>query len=928
MNARTLFCLLLLAAVYSLNEPQTDNIAVEPLSPACKQRQTNTAAGKTCYDWEGKVSAGPSPYPCPCLDDDVNGGCYPGTGKVEAPNNFADGFSDYTIGQNPPAGFTSLTGMAFTDNTREIYVVAKAGFLFRVDIPSETITQVYDFSSQVHDNGDYGSLSIETHTDFAKNPYVYVSYVNGSMIGDGTEFNTISFVRVMRITVSAGQMTDMKYIIGVDHLDSNVLCSSSHAGGALAMGHDGSLFITLGEGALFDTDVMDFGQTQARYPFSGYCGVFFPGQAMGSIRAQSKDTLGGKLIRVDPATGDGICSGGNTAFSVYNPYCVAGQSLRAPRSRIYAMGFRNPFSMNVRPQKDGETGPGVPYVGDVGLGSFEEVNAVTRPGLNFGWPCWEGPLPMGGQRESPMQNLNYPDPTITRPVNDAGQNFSCNYVYASVETTHPTYYWSRYTHQMGGLYGEQYVLGAGFTGNCVSGVGFYTGSNYPASFKNQVFFSDYGTQWIKSFTTNGDSFVQQFDFEPMNVPIIDLETNPDNGDLCYLELLAGVIHCIAYQSGPQAPVVEASANATAGVLPLTVAFNADGSYDLADGTITWVAWDFGDGSSPSVGPNPVHTYTTAGTYTATMYIRDGNFTESSSVVIKAGASQPVATITQPGAGNTSSFSFYTYNSTANPSITFSGCAAGGAAPYTYFWDIYMVHTNHYHPESFTSRQQSFTTTLTAMGASSHIGERINFLATLTVTDSNGVSAKTYIRMSDVGGYNSVPVPLFTFQNPSPLTTGQFVRFDASKTYDVDLDTVTCLWDFGDGNTVGFNPQQNNKYISHSYQQPGTYVVTMTAKDNYGAENKTVSSVTVAAGYVQTPPAVVLPSTPTVTSGATPSNSTTSSGASGSTTGASTGSSTGSGNTTSARTTGVSKPTQSDATALTGCVALLLLALVF
>ena len=55
-----------------------------------------------------------------------------------------------------------------------------------------------------------------------------------------------------------------------------------------------------------------------------------------------------------------------------------------------AMGFRNPFSMNVKPYEDGDPLPGVPYVGDVGLGSFEEVNAVTAPGLNFGWPCWEG----------------------------------------------------------------------------------------------------------------------------------------------------------------------------------------------------------------------------------------------------------------------------------------------------------------------------------------------------------------------------------------------------------------------------------------------------------------------------------------------------------------------------------------------------------
>jgi glucose/arabinose dehydrogenase len=100
------------------------------------------------------------------------------------------------------------------------------------------------------------------------------------------------------------------------------------------------------------------------------------------MRAQSLNSLAGKLLRIDPLTGQGICEG--SAYEVKNPFCDGDPNSVA--SRIYAVGFRNPFTMNVKPQASGESGPGVPYIGDVGEGGYEEVNAVTQPGQNFGWP--------------------------------------------------------------------------------------------------------------------------------------------------------------------------------------------------------------------------------------------------------------------------------------------------------------------------------------------------------------------------------------------------------------------------------------------------------------------------------------------------------------------------------------------------------------
>jgi ligand-binding sensor domain-containing protein len=109
------------------------------------------------------------------------------------------------------------------------------------------------------------------------------------------------------------------------------------------------------------------------------------------------------LQRVDPATGRGVPS---------NPFYDAADPASA-RSRVWALGMRNPFRMVLRPETgshnpaDGK--PGVLYVGDVGWNDWESLKVITGPARNFGWPIYEGLSSTPGY-DNAVSNFDAPNP--------------------------------------------------------------------------------------------------------------------------------------------------------------------------------------------------------------------------------------------------------------------------------------------------------------------------------------------------------------------------------------------------------------------------------------------------------------------------------------------------------------------------------------
>lgn len=79
------------------------------------------------------------------------------------------------------------------------------------------------------------------------------------------------------------------------------------------------------------------------------------------------------------------------------------------------------------------------------------------------------------------------------------------------------------------------------------------------------------------------------------------------------------------------PAAAPNANPVSGPAPLEVRFTANAIDPNPGDTLAW-HWDFGDNTT-STDENPLHTYSSAGTYTATLTVSDGSLSTSASMTV-------------------------------------------------------------------------------------------------------------------------------------------------------------------------------------------------------------------------------------------------------------------------------------------------------
>ena len=276
-------------------------------------------------------------------------------------------------------GLLQPTSMAFL-GPNDLLVLEKSTGRVRRVVGGVVGATVLDLA--VNFGSERGLLGIALHPDFPVDPGVYLYWTESTT---GADTNVLSETpllgnRVDRFTWDGSSLTFERTLIRIRAIQEDPLqpARGNHDGGMLAFGHDGTLFVFVGDvGRRGNLQNLPCGPT-ATCP-----GPIVPDDQFGGPEADDAHRTGVVLRLGD----DGTAPADNPFFAAG---AAIGGEVGANVQRLYSYGHRNSFGMAVDPAS------GALWLQENGDDSFSELNRVDA-GMNGGWVQIAGPVARIGQ---------------------------------------------------------------------------------------------------------------------------------------------------------------------------------------------------------------------------------------------------------------------------------------------------------------------------------------------------------------------------------------------------------------------------------------------------------------------------------------------------------------------------------------------------
>lgn len=360
--------------------------------------------------------------------------------------------------------------------------------------------------------------------------------------------------------------------------------------------------------------------------------------------------LRGKVLRIHPTPDGGYTIPSGNLFP----------DGKGGRSEIYAMGVRNPFRQFVDAKTGfiywGDVGQNISKGEGVGPNGYDEVNQARAAG-NFGWPYFTGANEAYRHYDFATEKVGALF-EVKAPRNDSPNNTGAK----ELPLPQPAFIWYPSAESR-----EFPLLGSGgrsaMTGPVYHhDVAVTNDLKLPEHFDHALFIFDWMRNWLMAVHLDADERIASIEpFLPawrFRKPI-ELKLAPDH-TLYLIETgdkwtgnTDSQISRIVYRRGNRAPSAVATADVSAGKLPLKVRFDGTRSSDK-DGDALRYEWKFGLGGAlgSSKEVSPEFEFTVPGVHPVTLTVTDAHgATSTTSLEVRAGNAPPQVAFVEPANGS-------------------------------------------------------------------------------------------------------------------------------------------------------------------------------------------------------------------------------------------------------------------------------------